>query len=281
MEFIAERGRRVSVEELNTTKLLAHARKQAVQRKFDDMLIVDCDAHHYENENYDEILPFMENDVLRQLTIGGRAKGRRRHRAVPGRLTRTWAAASRAIRCGRRKRPIPAGMRDIQLGDRWMDAMSVDYSCLFPTGMLNIGLHPQKEMEVELCWAYNRWLTEKVLPETRRPHLLDAVPAVLRPRRGAAPGRDLRPPQGRHRLHGDDRAQSAGQRQRLHEGLSRHGGARAGARVPFRPELARAGVQAPATASSRCTRSASPSTTSSTAPTGSSTAWASAFRSCR
>ena len=44
--------------------------------------------------------------------------------------------------------------------------MSVDYSCLFPTGMLNIGMHPQKEMEVELCWAYNRWLTEKVLPES-------------------------------------------------------------------------------------------------------------------
>jgi predicted TIM-barrel fold metal-dependent hydrolase len=56
-------------------------------------------------------------------------------------------------------------LRDIQLGQRWMDAMSVDYSCLFPTGMLSIGLHPQKEMEVELCWAYNRWLTEKVMPE--------------------------------------------------------------------------------------------------------------------
>jgi uncharacterized protein len=56
--------------------------------------------------------------------------------------------------------------RDIQLGHRWMDAMSVDYSCLFPTGMLNIGLHPQKEMEVDLCWAYNRWLTEKIMPES-------------------------------------------------------------------------------------------------------------------
>ena len=43
--------------------------------------------------------------------------------------------------------------------------MGVDYSCLFPTGMLNIGLHPQTEMEVDLCWAYNRWLTEKVMPE--------------------------------------------------------------------------------------------------------------------
>ena len=55
MELIAERGRRVSVEELNTTKLLAHARQQAVQRNYDEMLIVDCDAHHYENENYGDI----------------------------------------------------------------------------------------------------------------------------------------------------------------------------------------------------------------------------------
>src|SRR5262249_61301198 len=55
--------------------------------------------------------------------------------------------------------------RDVQLGEPWLDAMSVDYSCLFPTGMLNIGMHPQKEMESDLCWAYNRWVTEKVLPE--------------------------------------------------------------------------------------------------------------------
>jgi len=46
-----------------------------------------------------------------------------------------------------------------------MDALSVDYSCLFPTLMLAVGLHPDPEMEVQLCWAYNRWLTEKALPE--------------------------------------------------------------------------------------------------------------------
>src|SRR2546421_11253996 len=64
------------------------------------------------------------------------------------------------------KTPTNGKLRDIQLGHRWMDAMSVDYSCLFPTGMLSIGMHPQKEMEVDLCWAYNRWLTEKVLPDS-------------------------------------------------------------------------------------------------------------------
>ena len=166
MDLIADRGRRVTVDELNTTRLLAHARKQAHARNFDDVLIVDVDAHHYEGENMDEFIPFMENDVLRQLTASTRAKGGSRgavmvqgigYQDMGGRVTRYPLRASEKTEKG--------SLRDIQLGYRWMDAMSVDYSCLFPTGMLSIGLHPQKEMEVELCWAYNRWLTEKVMPE--------------------------------------------------------------------------------------------------------------------
>jgi uncharacterized protein len=166
MDLIADRGRRVPVEELNTTRLLAHAKKQAQQRKLDDMLIVDVDAHHYENECMDDILPFIENDVIRQLAVAGRAKGR--GSLVPsmaigfqdmgGRITRYPLRSSEKTEKGK--------LRDVQLGHRWMDAMSVDYSCLFPTLMLSIGLHPDPEMEVELCWAYNRWLTEKALPES-------------------------------------------------------------------------------------------------------------------
>ena len=78
MDLIADRGRRVTVDELNTSRLLAHARKQAHARNLEDVLIVDVDAHHYEGENYDEFLPYMENDVLRQLTMSGRAKGNSR-----------------------------------------------------------------------------------------------------------------------------------------------------------------------------------------------------------
>jgi predicted TIM-barrel fold metal-dependent hydrolase len=167
MDLIADRGRRVSVEELNTSQLLAHARKQAVQRKFDDMLIVDVDAHHYENEHFAEILPFMENEVLKQLAQSGRASTRARPNLTPqsigfqdmgGRVTRYPLRGTEKTPDGK--------FRDAELGHRWMDAMSVDYSCLFPTGMLSIGLHPQAEMESDLCWAYNRWLTEKVLPES-------------------------------------------------------------------------------------------------------------------
>jgi predicted TIM-barrel fold metal-dependent hydrolase len=166
MDLIADRGRRVTVDELNTSRLLAHARKQAHQRSFDDVIIVDVDAHHYEGENMDEFIPYMENDVLRQLTMSTRAKGGSRgavmvqgigYQDMGGRVTRYPLRSSEKTEKG--------SLRDIQLGYRWMDAMSVDYSCLFPTGMLSIGLHPQKEMEVELCWAYNRWLTEKVMPE--------------------------------------------------------------------------------------------------------------------
>src|SRR5882672_8318576 len=141
MDLIADRGRRVTVEELNTSRLLAHARKQAVQRKLDDMLIVDVDAHHYENENYKEFLPYMENDVFRQLSMQALDMG--------GRVTRYPMRTTEKTEGGTHH-------RDVQLGHRWMDAMSVDYSCLFPTGMLNVGLHPQKEMEVDLCWAYSR-----------------------------------------------------------------------------------------------------------------------------
>jgi predicted TIM-barrel fold metal-dependent hydrolase len=165
MDLIADRGRRVSVDEMNTTALLRHARKQAVQRNLDDITIVDVDAHHYENENYNEFLPYMENDVFRQLILSGRTKNRQGitptqigYQDMGGRVTRYPMRGSEKTENG--------VLRDVQLGHRWMDAMSVDYSCLFPTGMLNIGLHPQKEMEFELCWAYNRWLTEKVLPES-------------------------------------------------------------------------------------------------------------------
>jgi predicted TIM-barrel fold metal-dependent hydrolase len=166
MDLIADRGRRVTVDELNTSRLLAHARKQAHQRNLDDILIVDVDAHHYEGENYDEFLPYMENDVLRQLTMSGRKKGNSRagvmvqgvgYQDMGGRVTRYPLRSS--------EKTEPGSLRDVQLGHRWMDAMSVDYSCLFPTGMLSIGLHPQIEMEVDLCWAYNRWLTEKVMPQ--------------------------------------------------------------------------------------------------------------------
>ena len=164
MDLLADRGRRVSIEELNTGQLLAHASRQVRERGLDDVLVVDVDSHHYENECYDEILPFIENEVLRHLILAGRAKGRQAlmpsqvsFQDMGGRITRYPLRASEKTGGGK--------PRDVELGQRWMDAMSVDYSCLFPTLLLAVGLHPSVEMEIELCHSYNRWLTEKALPE--------------------------------------------------------------------------------------------------------------------
>jgi hypothetical protein len=74
MEMLSGGERRVPVEELNTSSALAHARSQAAARNLDDMLLVDVDSHHYESEHYGEFLKFMEDPVLRNLTIGGRGK---------------------------------------------------------------------------------------------------------------------------------------------------------------------------------------------------------------
>jgi len=168
MELPLSENRRMKVDEFDSGKMLAHAAKQAKQRKYDQFPIIDVDSHHYELESFNEILEYMPDPVMKQLAQMANAGNSKGVGVMPGgvgyqdmggRVTRYPLRASE-------KTDERGSKRDIQLGHRWMDAMSVDYSCLFPTGMLNIGMHPQKEMEVQLCWAYNRWLTEKVLPES-------------------------------------------------------------------------------------------------------------------
>ena len=61
------------------------------------------------------------------------------------------------------KVPPDGRHRDVAMTLEWMDAMGVDYACMFPTPMLFLGLHPQVEIEVALCRAYNRWLCERIL----------------------------------------------------------------------------------------------------------------------
>jgi len=41
--------------------------------------------------------------------------------------------------------------------------MGTDIAVIFPSPMLQLGLHPQVEMEVAFARAYNRWLVERVL----------------------------------------------------------------------------------------------------------------------
>ena len=162
---------RMSVDSFDTDKVLANAAKQRDRRNLQDVLIVDVDSHHYESESMAEIMEYMEDPVLQQLARSGGqvaqrgggmfALGRVGYQDVGGRVTRYPL---------RRMEQTPADgvHRDIHLGHRWMDAMGVDYTCMFPTPMLGLAMHPQPEVENHLARAYNRWLVERVLPGSSR-----------------------------------------------------------------------------------------------------------------
>jgi len=159
----------LTVDNYNTSLHLTHAREQAVQRKLDDVLIIDVDAHHYETDNLEPILECIDDPVVRQMAVNTyRYKGAAAvmydqpgYQDLGGRILRYALRKTEDVP----KSELP---RDVVKALRWMDAMGVDYACLFPTPMLFLGLHPQVEMEVALARAYNRWMTEVVLPSEPR-----------------------------------------------------------------------------------------------------------------
>jgi predicted TIM-barrel fold metal-dependent hydrolase len=160
----------MSVEEINSEKLLAHAAEQARDRRYDDLFIVDTDSHHYENYSLREIVEYLDDPVLRQLgkagiTRGGGLGGNLLPGAVGfqdmgGRISRLTLMAT--------EKTPEQRQRDAVLARRWMDSMGVDVAISFPTPMLVLNTHPQLEMQTRMAWAYNRWLIERVLAEEPR-----------------------------------------------------------------------------------------------------------------
>lgn len=172
MELPTSDIHKMAMEPLDTSKLLANAARQRDQRRYQEFLIVDVDCHHYENESLPDIVDFIEDPVLKQsakvATAGGGTGATTPllpagvgQQDISGRITRyPLRKSERTDKCNVH--------RDVQLVLRSMDAMGVDYACLFPTPMLLLGLHPQVEVEVQLARAYNRWLTERLLPGSPR-----------------------------------------------------------------------------------------------------------------
>jgi hypothetical protein len=161
--------RRMAVEEFDTSKLLAHAAKQAAERGYQNFPIVDVDSHHYESEAIGEILDYMEDPVLQQLARSARQANAKSVGMLPSGVGyqdmggRVMRYAVRGL-----EKPELGVQRDISLTRRWMDAIGIDVAVMFPTPMLQLGLHPQVEVEVALARAYNRWLCERVLAHEPR-----------------------------------------------------------------------------------------------------------------
>jgi hypothetical protein len=55
MDTTPNEVRKLNFDDYSTAKHLEHAAQQARARNYQDFLIVDVDAHHYENESYKEV----------------------------------------------------------------------------------------------------------------------------------------------------------------------------------------------------------------------------------
>jgi len=158
--------RDLSVESFDTRTLLSHAKQQAEQRRYEDFLIVDVDAHHYETDSYTEICQYIEDPVMRDQALyqgfgrAGLTTASGGYQNLGGRRTRYP---------GVHKEKTPATPhRDITLTKRWMDAIGIDVACMFPTPMLQLGSCPRIEVETALARAYNRWLCDRILAHEPR-----------------------------------------------------------------------------------------------------------------
>jgi predicted TIM-barrel fold metal-dependent hydrolase len=152
--------------EYDTRDALRNAELQAHERGFDDVLIVDADAHHYETESWDEIISYIEDPVLRDEGGGGgvmRLVGQTPF--LPGQPG-NQDLAGRVLRYrlrGLEQWEEEGDQRDTVIIKRAMRAMGIDYQVVFPTPMLNLGLHPVPRVEVGIARAYARWMSERIL----------------------------------------------------------------------------------------------------------------------
>jgi predicted TIM-barrel fold metal-dependent hydrolase len=151
----------------NTTKHLEYATRQARERNFQDILIVDVDAHHYESESWPDIVKYIEDPIVRHRGMGTSRHGGGGATTLMYSNPGNQPVSGRVIRYPRRKleQVDPTPHRDVQLIRREMEAIGIDYQVVFPTPMLELGMHPDPHIEAQLSWAYTRWMVEEILPQ--------------------------------------------------------------------------------------------------------------------
>jgi len=148
-------------------ELLARARQQAKKRNFDDVFIVDVDAHVGDNQNWADVLSFIENPVIRDQAFAFGPTSAARGALLNGQQGLQWQHVAGRIPhgAGIKEQPEDKSVpREVAVARKAIDSLGLDYQVMFPNGLLFLGMHPVPEMEVELATAYNRWMVEKVLP---------------------------------------------------------------------------------------------------------------------
>jgi uncharacterized protein len=165
MNVVSPIVRDPSQDKFDTKRLLAHAHEQSEDRHYEDFMIIDSDAHHYETGSYKEIYQYIEDPVMRDQFMY--TKGQTTLPRSTGGFQEMAGRITRYEHRGTEQAP-GAKHRDIGVTLKWMDSMGVDVACVFPTPMLGLGLNPIVEVEVQYARAYNRWLTDHILAHEPR-----------------------------------------------------------------------------------------------------------------
>jgi predicted TIM-barrel fold metal-dependent hydrolase len=143
---------------------LANARRETEARGLRDMLVVDCDCHHFEGTAYKQIARHIDHPTIQDI-FAKYGDFQIDHYIVP-------ASLGDRVVGGRVRREVAARSEDSGYDPvAWsvlesMLAMGIDYGVLFPTPMLVLGRHPQPELEVAYARGYNRWLLKEILPQS-------------------------------------------------------------------------------------------------------------------
>jgi uncharacterized protein len=160
------------VQEITTKtdsrEILANARRDTETYGLNGYFIVDVDSHHVELDSWPDIIARIADPVLRY---------------TGQEMIKNWPGADRTALSNTRLGMVAQDVggrilhqaalaepvaetdvhRDVTLVRRAMEAMSIDVQVVFPQPMLEIGLHPNPGVAVQLLMAYNAWFTETML----------------------------------------------------------------------------------------------------------------------
>jgi predicted TIM-barrel fold metal-dependent hydrolase len=160
----------VITDATDSYEILARATRQSVERGLDNYFIVDADSHIGDGLAWAEVLKFVENETVRDAAMffGGGTGRSAFLNDTPG--LQHQHAGGRIPHGAHLREPIAdkSVPREVALSRKAMDCMALDYQVFFPSALLFLGMHPQREIEAELAIAYNRWIVEHVLPHEPR-----------------------------------------------------------------------------------------------------------------
>lgn len=174
MDSGVETPRELPIQEIvrgaDTRDVLAHAKTFARKRDYDDYLIIDVDSHHYETQFWDEVVEYIPDEIVRF-----NAKSFMRGGKLAPTIAQTAAWPNYQNVNGRiphgaypEEMPDETDHRSAVLARRAMDTMGVDYQVVFPSPLLTLGLHRERDVEANLTWAYNKWISDRICRQEPR-----------------------------------------------------------------------------------------------------------------